>query len=142
MFDSERIEKIMKSAIAAMIMALATGSLALGEWELGWRTVDGGGAMRSTSSSFELSGTIGQPDAGRSDGPNFGLTGGFWFEHAPGDCVLTGAITLHDATAFESCAVGPEVSSPDESCRCMDFDGDGDVDLRDAAEFQTFFAAP
>jgi hypothetical protein len=98
--------------------------------------------MRSISSSFELSGTIGQLDAGRSDGSTFGLTGGFWFEHAPGDCMLDGAVTLFDAARFDTCAVGPEVSSPDESCVCMDFDGDGDVDLRDAADFQTFFAGP
>lgn len=34
--------------------------------------------MRSTGGEFELSGTIGQPDAGKMSGGDFTLTGGFW----------------------------------------------------------------
>lgn len=40
-------------------------------------TLDGGGGT-STGDGFSLSGTIGQPDAGKMSGGNFSLTGGFW----------------------------------------------------------------
>lgn len=117
-------------------------SAASAEWELQWHTVDGGGAMWSTSSGYELSGTIGQPDAGQSYSASFSLSGGFWFEHAPGDCVLDGDVTLYDVTAFEQCSAGPESPEVDLDCTCMDFDGDGDVDLQDAAELQLMLSAP
>lgn len=121
---------------------LAACSISLAEWNLEWRTIDGGGAMRSTSGSFELSGTIGQSDAGRSDGPTLSLTGGFWFEHTLGDCVLDGSVTLLDAASYADCAAGPDSLDVSSPCACMDFDGDGDVDLGDAAELQIVFSAP
>jgi hypothetical protein len=40
-------------------------------------TVDGGGGT-STGGTYTLSGTIGQPDAGRLRGGSFTLEGGFW----------------------------------------------------------------
>ncbi len=41
-------------------------------------TVDGGGGAGSSGGFYALSGTIGQPDAGRLSGANFTLNGGFW----------------------------------------------------------------
>lgn len=41
-----------------------------------WFTLEGGGT--STSGGYALSGSIGQPDAGRMSGGNYGLQGGFW----------------------------------------------------------------
>lgn len=128
--------------ICVMVSLAIICSVALAEWNLDWRTVDGGGAMRSTSASYELSGTIGQLDAGYSEGQSISLTGGFWFENAPGDCILDGAITLFDLTAFDECAAGPESPDVVPDCACMDFDGDGDVDLRDAAALQSAFSTP
>ena len=48
--------------------------------DLSWHTIDGGGEMFSTGGDFELSGTIGQPDASTVvlAGGDFKLTGGFW----------------------------------------------------------------
>jgi len=40
-------------------------------------TIDGGGGT-STGGIYALSGTIGQPDAGKLSGGNFTLDGGFW----------------------------------------------------------------
>lgn len=130
------------SMILSSAFVLVTVSIAMAEWGLEWRTMDGGGAMRSTSMHFEVSGSIGQFDAGRSEGQTLSLTGGFWFEHSPGDCVLDGAVTLYDTAIFEECAEGPNSPNVPSSCTCMDFDGDGDVDLRDVAEFQSEFAGP
>jgi hypothetical protein len=129
------------AAVIGISCLLGVFSAASAEWELEWRTVGGGGAMRSTG-GYELSGTIGQPDAGHSASASFNLSGGFWFEHAPGDCVLDGAVTLYDVAAFEQCSAGPESPEVDSACTCMDFDGDSDVDLRDAAELQLVFSAP
>jgi len=47
-------------------------------YDLSWWTVDGGGATFSSGGSYELGGTIGQPDAGTLSGGDFTLGGGFW----------------------------------------------------------------
>lgn len=53
-------------------------------YDLTWNTVDGGGAD-STGGVYELTGTIGQPDAGDLSGGIFTLRGGFW-GGIPGPC--------------------------------------------------------
>ena len=47
-------------------------------YTIDWFTVDGGGAMNISGGNYTLSGTIGQPDAGRMSGGNEVLDGGFW----------------------------------------------------------------
>ena len=47
------------------------------QYSIDWSTVDGGGGT-STGVVYSVSGTIGQPDAGRMTGGNFTLEGGFW----------------------------------------------------------------
>jgi hypothetical protein len=87
-------------ALSAVAAALAPGSRA--DFDIPWWSIDGGGEMWTAGGDFELSGTIGQPDAGAvMTGGDFTLTGGFW-------------------------AAGPA----GESCPA-DFDGDGDVDTAD-----------
>lgn len=46
-------------------------------YSIDWSTIDGGGGT-STGGVFSVSGTIGQPDAGRMSGGNYTLDGGFW----------------------------------------------------------------
>jgi len=46
-------------------------------YAIDWFTVDGGGGT-STGGVFSVSGTIGQPDAGKLIGGNYVLDGGFW----------------------------------------------------------------
>lgn len=54
-----------------------------------------------------------------------------------------GAVTLADYAALTGCLGGPTVGAPGGVCLCeFDLDGDGDVDLRDAAAFQTMFDTP
>ena len=48
-----------------------------GSYTLDWYTVDGGGGT-SSSASYSLSGTIGQPDASVLSGGSYTLAGGFW----------------------------------------------------------------
>ena len=48
-----------------------------GQYSLDWSTIDGGGGT-STGGVYAVTGTIGQPDAGRMSGGNFTVDGGFW----------------------------------------------------------------
>mgnify|MGYP000879470106 CR=1 FL=1 len=75
-------------------------------YDLSWFTVDGGGDMFATNGGFELSGTIGQPDAGAVilSGGSFELTGGFWAFVTPpscaGDLNCDGQVSFGDINAF------------------------------------------
>ena len=46
--------------------------------QIGWYTVDGGGATASTGGTLRLGGTAGQPDAGTAAQGAYRLYGGFW----------------------------------------------------------------
>ena len=110
------------------------------EFDLSWHSIDGGGVMRSTGGDFELSGTIGQFDAGRMNGGNFELTGGFWFEVIPSDCNEDGVVNVVDHGSFEDCYTGP-AGSASSGCACFDFDGDNKITLEDFATLQDLFNA-
>ena len=131
--------------VAAM---LPRGALGQGErdkaetvgYQLLWYTIDGGGATFSSGAGYELSGTIGQPDAGEPmTGDDFELTGGFWFGLVPGDCNADGGVNLFDFDELADCTTGPDGGLPGE-CICYDLDRDGDVDLYDFAHFQSAFS--
>jgi hypothetical protein len=64
--------------LAFLIAPLALLTVAgAADYTLDWWTTDGGGGT-STGGVFTVSGTIGQPDAGRMSGGTFALEGGFW----------------------------------------------------------------
>ena len=96
--------------------------------------------MHSSGGAYELSGTVGQPDAGRHSGGNFAVTGGFWLEYRPGDCNYDGVVDLIDYADFAACMTGPDRGPVDPACVCFDMDVDDDVDLKDAQTFQTWFS--
>ena len=104
-------------------------------YEITRGTVDGG-VMHSSGGDFELSGTIGQADAGTLTGGDFELTGGFWFALAPGDCNEDGGVNVFDHHTFAPCMTGPNPDLFDPGCVCFDADRNLTVDLRDAALFQ------
>lgn len=132
-----------KSSLAALL-AIVAGSLAWAnadEFEMTRSTIDGGGIMQSTGGSFELSGTIGQPDAGFMSGGSFDLTGGFWFAVEPADCNEDGFVGLSDHADFFECLSGPGLVSP-RGCECFDLNRNGTVDLFDFRTLQATFASP
>ena len=49
----------------------------VGDYELSWRTIDGGGGI-SSDGTYIVRGTIGQPDAAYSESGSYDLLGGFW----------------------------------------------------------------
>jgi len=111
-------------------------------FELSRMTIDTGGVAHSTTGSFELSGTIAQPDAGVMVGGSFELTGGFWFGIEPGDCDDDGAVSCHDFVPLTDCLNGPDARPLMMNCACFDSDNDEDDDLRDFARFQLVFTGP
>lgn len=58
-------------------MTLLPWTLPAQQYSIDWYSIDGGGGT-STGGVYQVSGTIGQPDAGRLTGSSFVLEGGFW----------------------------------------------------------------
>jgi hypothetical protein len=104
-------QRLALTALVALTVIGAAATLA-DDFDLNWWTVDGGGTMWSTGGGFELSGTIGQPDAGAMTGGGFELTGGFWVSGVagpaicPGDMNCDGRVTFADIDRFVEALAG------------------------------------
>ncbi len=105
---------------------------------LDWYTFDGGGALWTTGGTFELSGTIGQPDASviPMTGGTFELVGGFWPVAAlppacPGDCNCDGRVDFGDINPFVA-VLGGAAPCSFENC---DINGDGVINFGDINPF-------
>ena len=128
------------SKMLAVMAIVVVGAAVAQEISVTRSTIDGGGVMNSTGGGFELSGTIGQPDAGvLSGGDDLTLTGGFWFGQPLFDCNADGGVNLLDFGDLLACVSGPNGGLVTPSCSCFDLDADGDVDLKDAGDFQRLF---
>jgi len=133
--------------VLMMLSVVSVGVAVLGNYGIEWYTIDGGGPGApgfSTGGDFELSGTMGQPDARNHPQPMTGgryrLTGGFWVipecaAFAPADYDRDCDVDQADYQLFEACASGPGIPH-DLDCDDRDFDTDGDVDQSDFAVFQ------
>ena len=96
--------------------------VAYGDYQIVWSTIDGGGGQ-SIGGQYVLSGTIGQPDAGYSEGGNYEVLGGFW----PGGPLCF--VDLPDFTSFADYWLQTGSNLPG------DLNGNGIVDLYDLKEF-------
>jgi hypothetical protein len=65
------------SRLTLILAALVFASVASGDYQIIWSTIDGGGEA-SAGRQYKLTGTIGQPDASYSAGGDYELLGGFW----------------------------------------------------------------
>ena len=97
--------------VMASAFAMATAHAA-DEFQMTRSAVAGGGVIASTGGDFELSGTVGQADAGVMTGGVLELTGGFWFPVASGDCNTDGGVDLADFASLHPC-----VSRSGRRCR-------------------------
>jgi hypothetical protein len=71
---------IMRQALRIALIAAVLCPAAAAQFTIDWHTIDAGGGD-SVGGAFQLSGTIGQHDAGPSgamSGGSFTLVGGFW----------------------------------------------------------------
>ncbi len=84
-----------------------------------WYTIDGGGG-KSTGGTYELYGTVGQPDVGNATGGNIELASGFWQTAGPGvtpctthgDCAdLDGNDIRDNNCTFWACEAGACVAT-------------------------------
>ncbi|MAO24606.1 MAG: hypothetical protein CMJ35_15180 [Phycisphaerae bacterium] len=122
----------------AMCSAAALAGPSGGGFEITWYTIDAGGTMNSSGDGFELSGTIGQPDAGPvMTGGQFSLAGGFWpgVDNAPAcpaDLTGDGMLNFFDVSAFLSAFGAMEPIA--------DFTGDGMYNFFDVSAFLSAFA--
>ena len=118
----------------ALLFVAGPGVIA-DDFTIDWWTVDGGGEMWTTGGDFELSGTIGQSDAGTAMiGGDFELIGGFWSgaaedEFCYGDLDGDNDIDLADLAQLLSNYGTPSGAVYEDG----DLDADGDVDLADLA---------
>ena len=127
----------MRNAIVkGMFVGATFTGMVMAQFEITRHTIDSGGVVRSTGAAFELSGTIGQPDAGVLTGGEFQLSGGFWIEHTATDCNDDGTVDLIDHEALATCLTGPDVGIAD-GCECLDVDRSGMIDLHDVAAAQS-----
>jgi hypothetical protein len=63
--------------VFALVFVASRALAGVGTFKLPWWTIDGGGGAAS-GGSYQLSGAIGQPDAGGMSGGSYSLTGGYW----------------------------------------------------------------
>ncbi len=83
-YKNRRVRILLALVILILIALTASQTFAPasaqsgGGYDLTWNTMDGGGGMFSIGGTYQLGGTIGQPDAGTLSGGAYTLRGGFW----------------------------------------------------------------
>jgi len=82
------------TAICVGILSFVARGAGPPEYEVTRATTDGGGVMRSTGDEYELSGTMGQPDAGVMEGGGFELKGGFCSRCHQRIATMTGSLAF------------------------------------------------
>jgi len=84
-----------KLLLSSALLGFTTLALAQ-SYSIDWHTIDGGGGT-STGGTFVLSGTIGQPEAGRMSDSRYTIEGGFWSFPAANPSAVE-AVTIFDNT--------------------------------------------
>ena len=141
--------QLKKMCLALCVAFVTAATLYAQDFDLSWYTIDGGGG-ESAGGDFELSGTIGQPDAGTAmTGADFELTGGFWAAPpaSSGGCIREPAWICDgdvdgdgQVNPVDSGLVQAAFGSTDETDLCQyDVDCDGQINPVDSGIVQSLF---
>jgi hypothetical protein len=122
MKKNKTITGIPRLSVWILLLLISAASVANGQYEISWYTIDGGGGQ-SIGGTYVLTGTIGQPDAAWSSGGNYEILGGFW----PGGPICI--VQFEDYARFAELWRHAGVGLP------ADLDGSGSVDFGDVKEF-------
>lgn len=159
------MKEVSKGLCRCSLLLLTVPAVILAQsYDISWHTIDGGGGT-STGGGYELSGTIGQPDASAADaltGGGYTLTGGFWPGAVPACGTFVAAdfdrdcdVDAADFARFVVCDTGPSVPynpaalpagctfAPDAQNQIApDLDKDNDVDQDDFSILQRCTTGP
>lgn len=142
-----RIECVLLTAL--LVLAGAVPAVQSQDFQLSWFTIDGGGATWSAGSNFEISGTIGQFDAGViMFGGSFQIEGGLWagiLPYTAGDLNCDGVVDLFDIDPFVMALTEPELYDivvPRCDPALADTNADGEVNLFDIDPFVALLTGP
>jgi hypothetical protein len=138
------------ATVISIFVVLAVSTASAQTFDLGWNTIDDGGAMFSAGGVFELGGTIGQPDAGAMTGGIYELVGGFWsVPSGPaicrGDTNCDGQISYADINPFvQALSNLPawQVQYPTCPWQNCDINADGVVSYADINPFVQKLGSP
>jgi len=108
--------------VSITLVFLMFASACFADYSIDWYTIDGGGGT-SNGGPYEVTGTIGQPDAAYSAGGRYELSGGFW----PGGPMCF--VEFEDFARFADYWLASGVGLP------ADLYEDGSVDWLDLREF-------
>ena len=97
---------------------------AFGDYRIDWYTIDGGGGT-SSGGPYQLTGTIGQPDAGYHNGGTYELLGGFW---TGGPLCI---VNLQQFATFASYWLDGPCNESNNWCNGADLNQMNDVDIVD-----------
>ena len=133
--DSDLILKQTKAGnlkrICIAVLIAVSVPVIYADYEIDWYTIDGGGGYCS-GGQYTLMGTVGQPDAGRMNGGQYELSGGF----RPGGYLCI--VDLEDFAKFAEFWLYIECTELNDWCEGADLEPydmpDGDVDLADLGE--------
>jgi hypothetical protein len=135
--------RILPSTLCVGVLLLGPLATASADFVLNWWTISAGGGT-SSSATFTLSATLGQPVAGvPMTGGSFTLTGGFWAPPAApslhlGDLNCDGIIDFDDINPFILALSDPatyQAAYPNCNVLNGDCNGDGIIDFDDINPF-------
>ena len=115
---------MMKNVSCAVIVLLLATVTARADYRIDWFTIDGGGGQ-SSGGPYQLTGTVGQPDAGFLDGGQYELLGGFW---VGGPLCI---VNLEQFARFASCWLDGPCSESNNWCGGADLNHINDVNIDD-----------
>jgi hypothetical protein len=114
--------KISRYVISLFVMVLVSAGFC--DYRIVWSTIDGGGST-SSGGAYQLTGTIGQPDAEYLASDQYELLAGFW---GGGPLCL---VDLKDFAVFASYWLEGPCNEANNWCSGADLNHQNDVDLAD-----------